>query len=167
MSTLSVSPDSVNSHPIDTVEQLAEFNEWAFDRRSNEEMAVQVPGTWCDYSLYFAWNDEMEAMHFTCAFDMRVDDSRYEQVYELLAIVNERLWLGHFGMWSEENLPMFRATLPLRGRKGVTVEQAEDMVETAIFECERFYPAFQYVIWGGKTATEAVEAAMIDTVGEA
>jgi len=91
----------------------------------------------------------------------------FEQVHELLAIINEKLWLGHFGMWADEGLPMFRTTLPLRGHNGVTVEQAEDLVETAIIECERFYPAFQYVIWGGKTALEAVEAAMIDTVGEA
>ena len=48
-------------HPLDTVEQLVEFNEWPFDRRNHEEMAVQVPGTWCDYSLYFAWNGDMEA----------------------------------------------------------------------------------------------------------
>jgi hypothetical protein len=41
------------------------------------------------------------------------------------------------------------------------------MVETALLECERFYPAFQYVIWGGKQAPDAIEAAMIDTVGEA
>lgn len=167
MATLNVSSETTNGHPIDTVEQLVEFNEWPFDRRNHEEMAVQVPGTWCDYSLYFAWNSDMEAMHFTCAFDMRVAEDQVEQVHELLAMVNEKLWLGHFGMWAEEGLPMFRTTLPLRGHPGVTVEQAEDLVETAILECERFYPAFQYVIWGGKTALEAVEAAMIDTVGEA
>jgi hypothetical protein len=167
MATLNISTENASGHPIDTVEQLVEFNDWSFDRRSHEEMAVQVPGTWCDYSLYFAWNSEMQAMHFTCAFDMRVSDDQFEQVHELLAMINEKLWLGHFGMWADEGLPMFRTTLPMRGHPGVTVEQAEDLVETAILECERFYPAFQYVIWGGKTAIEAVEAAMIDTVGEA
>ena len=34
-------------------------------------------------------------------------------------------------------------------------------------ECERFYPAFQYVIWGGKSAIDSISAAMVDTVGEA
>ena len=167
MTSLNVTHRPDNHHPIDIVEKLVEFNEWTFDRRSDEEMAVQVPGSWCDYSLYFAWNDEMEAIHFTCAFDMRVADSQAARVHELLALVNEKLWLGHFSIWVDEGLPMFRATLALRGQKGLTVEQTEDLIETALMECERFFPAFQYVIWGGKEATEAIESAMIDTVGEA
>ncbi len=167
MATLNTSLDNTFPHPLDTVEQLVELNEWSFDRHNHEEMVVQVPGTWCDYSLYFAWNSDMEAMHFTCAFDMRVTEEKREQVGILLAVINEKLWLGHFGLWGEGGLPMFRAALPLRGHPGVTVEQAEDLVETAIIECERFYPAFQHVIWGGKTVSEAVEAAMIETVGEA
>lgn len=167
MTSLDAASETNTHHPIDIVEQLVEFNEWTFDRRSNEEMAVQVPGSWCDYSLYFAWNDEMEAIHFTCAFDMRVSEDQLPRVQELLAMVNEKLWLGHFGVWTDEGLPMFRATLPLRGQQSLAVEQTEDMVETALLECERFYPAFQYVIWGGKQAPEAIEAAMIDTVGEA
>ena len=167
MTGLNAAHNTDTHHPIDIVEQLVEYNEWVFDRRSDEEMAVQVPGSWGEYSLYFAWNNEMEAIHFTCAFDMRVADKQASRVYELLALVNEKLWLGHFSIWVNEGLPMFRATLALRGQKCLTVEQTEDLVETALVECERFFPAFQYVIWGGKGAAEAIEAAMIDTVGEA
>ena len=79
MATLNVSLDSAFSHPLDTVEQLVIINEWPFDRHNHEEMAVQIPGTWCNYSLYFAWNGDMEAMHFTCAFDIRVTEEKREQ----------------------------------------------------------------------------------------
>jgi hypothetical protein len=41
------------------------------------------------------------------------------------------------------------------------------MVDIAITECERFFPAFQFLLWGGKSATEALQAAMLETVGEA
>ena len=47
------------------------------------------------------------------------------------------------------------------------MDEMEDLVETAIIECERFYPAFQYVVWAGKDPGEAIEAAMVETVGEA
>ena len=47
------------------------------------------------------------------------------------------------------------------------VAQVEDIVDAAISECERFYPAFQFVVWGGKAPGEALTAAMIDPVGEA
>jgi hypothetical protein len=46
-------------------------------------------------------------------------------------------------------------------------EQLADLLDITISECERFYPAFQYVIWGGKSPEEAVQAAIIDPVGEA
>ena len=98
---------------------------------------------------------------------MRVATDRRPLVYELLALVNDRLWLGHFSVWENEGVPMFRYAMPLRGANGLVTEQMEDLVETAIMECEKFYPAFQYVIWGGKTASEAFAAAMIETMGEA
>jgi hypothetical protein len=41
------------------------------------------------------------------------------------------------------------------------------LVESAIDECERFYPVFQFVLWGGKTPAEAIAAALIETQGEA
>ena len=62
---------------------------------------------------------------------------------------------------------LFRHTIPLRGVSGVSVEQLEDMVDTAVGECERLFPALQLVIWGGQKVEEAMAAAMMDTVGEA
>jgi len=167
MPSLTSASETSNQHPLDIIEQLVEYNEWAFDRRNDEELAVQAPGRWCDYSLHFAWNDAVDAMHFTCAFDMRIPDEKRAAIHELLASVNERLWLGHFSIWADEGLPMYRHALPLRGAPKPSLEQVEDLIETALIECERFYPAFQYVVWGGKSATEALDAALIETVGEA
>ena len=39
------------------------------------------------------------------------------------------------------------------------------MLVGAIHACERYYPAFQFVVWAGKTAAEAMSAAMFDTAG--
>ena len=63
--------------------------------------------------------------------------------------------------------PRLRAHSPLRGAQAPTIEQVQDMVETALYECERFYPAFQFVIWGGRSAKDAMAAALLETVGEA
>ena len=167
MGTASHIRETLAANPLDIVEKVAFARDWAFDRRSDDEMAIQAPGTWCDYSLYFAWNTEAVAVQFTCAFDMRVPPAKQARVHELLALVNENMWLGHFSLWSDEGLPMFRHALPLRGAGGPTVEQLDDIVETAIADCDRYYPAFQYVIWGDRTAAEAVAVALVDTMGEA
>lgn len=159
--------DEESANPLDLIEQLVCSNDWAFDRRSEEELAVEVPGQWCNYSLYFAWREALGAMHFTCAFDMKVPVTKHPQVYELLAAINEKLWIGHFSLWEEDCTPMFRHTSLIKGGFGLDPEQVEEIVDIAVSECERFYPAFQFLIWGGKTAKEAIAAAMLDTVGEA
>jgi hypothetical protein len=98
---------------------------------------------------------------------MRVPKAKRLPVHSLLAMVNEKMWLGHFDLWSEDGLPIFRHAMLLRGTQGATAEQIEDLVNVALSESERFYPAFQFVIWGGKPPEEAVAAALIDPVGEA
>ena len=154
-------------NPLDVVEQIVSANDWAFDRRSDSEMAAEAPGKWCDYGLYFSWSTEISAMHFTCAFDLKVPEKRRSALYELLALANEKLWIGHFGMDSDDGMPLFRHAVLLRGTAGASAESVEDMVDIAITECERFFPAFQFVLWGGKTPAEAMQAAMLECVGEA
>ncbi len=92
---------------------------------------------------------------------------RRTALYELLALANEKLWIGHFGMDSDDGMPLFRHSVLLRGARGASAESLEDMVDIAITECERFYPAFQFVLWGGKTPADALAAAMLECVGEA
>ena len=164
--TLTTSVDNA-ANPLDVMEQIVAANEWAFDRRSESEMAAEAPGQWCDYGLYFNWSHEISVMHFTCAFDMKVPEKQRPVLYELLALANEKLWLGHFGLESDDGMPVFRHAILLRGAPGASAESLEDMIDIAITECERFYPAFQFVLWGGKTPAEALAAAMLDCVGEA
>lgn len=165
--TLSRLPELEPSEPMDVIEQVVMANDWVFDRPNQQELAIHVPGRWCDYNVFCAWNGEADAMHFTVAFDTRVPKVRRSAIHELLALINGKLWMGHFAMWSEEGLLAFRHALPLRGCRGPSTEQVEDLLTNAIIDCDRFYPAFQHVIWGGKVPDEALAAAMIETVGEA
>ena len=155
------------TNPLDVLEQIVAANEWAFERRSDGEMAAEAPGKWCDYGLYFSWSAEISAMSFSCAFDMKVPPENRGKLFELLALANEKLWIGHFGLEGEEGVPVFRHAVLLRGARAASVESLEDMVDIALTECERFFPAFQFVLWGGKPPAEALAAAMLDCVGEA
>jgi hypothetical protein len=155
------------SNPLDLMEQIVGGYDWAFDRRTDTEMAAEAPGKWCDYGLYFSWSSEISAMHFTCTFDLKVPPTQRRALFELLALANEKLWIGHFGMDSEDGMPLFRHAVLLRGAPGASSESLEDMVDIALTECERFYPAFQFVLWGGKSPAEALEAAMLECAGEA
>src|SRR3546814_12836128 len=105
--------------------------------------------------MYFVWLEDRNTPYFTCAWDHRVPEDKQSGVTELLALVNEKMWLGHFDLTSDERMPMFRYTLLTRGWQGPSVEQLEDLVDIALCACERFYPAFQFVVWAGQTPQQA------------
>ncbi len=46
-------------------------------------------------------------------------------------------------------------------------QQVERLLVTAIEACDRYFQAFQFVVWAGKSANEALEGALFETVGEA
>lgn len=167
MQTLLNEQRSATENPIDLIEEIVDAHDWAHDRAGRDELFAEVSGRWCNYRLLFFWQAEIAAMQFACQFDMRVPTGRRSAVYELLGVINEKLWLGHFDLDPDEGTPTFRHTTLLRGVKGASAEQMEDLVDIALVEAERFYPAFQFVIWGGKNAEEAIAAAILDTVAEA
>ena len=134
------------SNPLDLFERLAALNDWSFDRDSEDELSVSVTGGWSEYHVAITWRGE---------------------VLQLVSLVNEQLWLGHFDLWSSESVVMYRHALLLSGGAEPTEEQAIALVKAAVEACERYYQAFQFVVWAGKTAKEGLEGAMLETMGEA
>lgn len=156
-----------NEHPLDVVERLASENEFAFDRDHEDEIAISTRGEWADYHVAFTWLTDVEAMHVACAFDLKVPDRRRAEVLQLVSMINEQLWVGHFDLWSRENVVMFRHSLVLSGGAEATGAQCAALLENAVDSCDRFYQAFQFVVWANKTAKEAFEGALFETEGEA
>ncbi|SHM29924.1 type III secretion system chaperone family protein [Roseibium suaedae] len=154
-------------NPVDTIETIAALNEWMFERSNDDEITITVGGYWCDYHISFSWMEELEALHLACAFDLKVPEARKTEIVRLLALANEQLWMGHFDLWNQEGLVMFRQSLLLAGGAEANPAQIEGMLSNALESCERYFQAFQFVIWAGKTASEAVETALFETVGEA
>ncbi len=154
-------------NPLDTIERLASLNDWAFDRDNDDEISVAVSGRWAEYHVAVTWLAGVEAMHIACAFDMKVPERRRAEILQLIALANEQLWVGHFDLWSAENVVMFRHSLLLSGGLEPTDEQAAAMLKAAIEACERYFQSFQFVVWAGKSAREAIEGALLDTAGEA
>jgi hypothetical protein len=48
-----------------------------------------------------------------------------------------------------------------------TVRQCEAMLKAALEGCERYYQAFQFVVWAGKESREALVSTMFETQGQA
>ena len=165
MATAELGRDRI-MNPVDQMERTAHENDWACDRSSEDELTLIVAGTWTDYHVSINWRDDLESLHIACAFDFKVPDSRLNEIYRLIAQINEQLWLGHFDLWTQEGLIMFRHALMLNGSLA-TPRQCEAMLKAALESCERYYQAFQFVVWAGKESREALVSTMFQTEGQA
>ncbi len=154
------------TNPIDLVEQVAHDHDWACERTADDELTLVVGGSWTDYHVSLNWRHDLEALHLACAFDFKVPENRLSEVYRLVAQINEQLWVGHFDLWTQEGLIMFRHALMLNGSVA-TPGQCDAILKAALDACERYYQAFQFVVWAGKESREALVSTMFHTEGQA
>ena len=105
------------TNPVDMVEHIATINDWAFERSAPDELTLSVSGSWCDYHISLTWRDDLEALHLACAFDCKVTKPRLNEIYRLIALINEQLWLGHFDLWKEDGMLLYRHGLLLAGAR--------------------------------------------------
>src|SRR5215471_2210137 len=99
------------THPLDMLEQAVEENGWPFERSGKDEINLSVAGRWCDYHFCFSWRDDLQSLHVSVSFDMRVARERRSEIVELLASINAQLWLGHFDLFSEDGAVLYRHVL--------------------------------------------------------
>lgn len=153
-------------HPIDMIETMATHREWPFERGTQDDMNLCVAGGHCDYHIAISWRPDLGGLHLACVLDTRAPKTKRSEVHELLALINEQLWLGHFDVWSSDGAILFRNTILVSG-EGLSEMQCDDLITHAVESCERFFPAFQFLIWGGFSPQAALEGSMFETQGEA
>ena len=154
-------------HPVDIIERIASHNHWSFDRDEQDEISISVSGGWTDYNIAFTWLADVEALHVACAFDLKVPAARLMDLASLIALVNEQLWIGHFDIWPNDGVIMFRHAILLAGGAELNGHQCQTVLAGAVRACERYYQAFQFVVWAGKTGPEALSSIMLETQGRA
>lgn len=155
--------------PIDMLETYYAAHGWSHERH-DEEIVATVKGSWTEYELRALWRDEDRVLQFLAFPDVKVAEDRRTAIYETIGLVNEQLWLGHFELWSSSGILLYRHAAMIDGdddEATLSLAGCETLVENAIDECERFYPVFQFVLWGGKSPRDALAAAMVETQGEA
>ncbi|MEO0500096.1 MAG: YbjN domain-containing protein [Pseudomonadota bacterium] len=154
--------------PLDMLAHYFEANGWTFERLGEDEIVAKVDGSWTGYQLRALWREDERVLQVIALPDVRVPGEKRLAILETLGLVNEQMWLGHFEMWSSDGTLAFRHGVLLEeGSGGISLIQTETVVEAAIDECERYYPVFQFVLWGEKAPKEALDAALVDTAGEA
>jgi hypothetical protein len=158
---------SEDLHPIDIVESLAAERAWDFDRIAEDQIAMAIEGSWRTYSVTLAWAPQDETLRLVCAFEMAPPTRRQGAVYKTMALANDKSWSGAFVLWPEQKMMVYRYSLNCAGGASAGSAQINAMVRNAVAACERFYPAFQLVAWGGDTPEKALGIAMAEAYGRA
>lgn len=159
--------DGNEAEPLDMLASYFEANNWSFEYNGDDEIAAKTQGSWTEYEIRAIWREEDQVLQLLVLPDIRVPDEKRGAIYETIGLINEQLWMGHFELWSNSGVVLFRHGALLGNGETLSLEQAQLLVEAALDECERFYPVYQFVLWGGKTPAEAIVASMIETRGEA
>lgn len=159
--------EAEDAAPVEMLGNLFEAHGWPCEYASDDEVCSEIPGSWTTYQVRGIWRVEDRVLQLLCLPEIRVSDEKRRAAYELLALINEQLWLGHFDIWSQGGVLLYRHGLMLGDDGLLSIDMAQAAVDAAVAECDRFYPAFQFVLWGDKSPRDALDAALVDAAGEA
>lgn len=150
---------------LDVVEDMLVAEGYIHSREGADEIRFVAKGSWCDYQMWFTPAPEAECLHLCLTFDARVPEGLRAAAAQLLLLVNERSAIGHFDLWADDGTIAWRHAILTVDMP--SVESLAILVSLAIAAAERFYPAINGLMWGGKSATEAVDTCLFDTIGRA
>ncbi|MEG9862062.1 MAG: YbjN domain-containing protein [Parvularculales bacterium] len=170
--------DGMSIHnPLDMIEQLASGREWLSDRRGDAELILWLSGAQATHelNLYLGHNTGLSSrlspsdaldLQAVCLLDLKISPDRNTEALTLLAHINARLWFGHFDLWIDDGVILFRYGLTIEsGETGV--RQCEALIQCSYEACETYTPAFHYLSHAEISAEQALAACMFETAGEA
>ncbi|MEL6112937.1 MAG: YbjN domain-containing protein [Pseudomonadota bacterium] len=153
--------------PLDLIEHVAVSLDLDCERVDDTELHLVTKGAWRDTGIWFTWRPELSTLQLGAPLDLKVPEGRMADAFRLVGQVNERLWVGHYDLWSEDQSLVYRnaAILPENGY--LDPQQAEILIKATSEAVERFFPAFNFLIWGEKSPEDALQSAMFETRGSA
>ena len=156
------------SNPLDAVEDLFHSYEWNFQRKTNDEIHVDVAGQYDTYHLTLLWDEESNCLQFIAQYSFPIHQDNSHVAAEALMRMNERLWLGHFIICPKTHIAALRHTSLFRGFfHGSGAEQIEDLIDIAIKQAEQSFPVFD---WLAQMITEQdnspLDLVLMQTQGE-
>jgi hypothetical protein len=157
----------VTDGAMDVVEQTVLGAGWAAERTEEGVLHCASNTKWGEFGGMFVWRDEPPSLNFSLTLDLRAPHAKQTAIADLLRRINERLWLGHFDYWNEDGVAVYRHTIPMLDRIAPDPGEIAAILGAALDAADQFLPAFNFVVWAGKSPEEAVNAVVFETHGEA
>lgn len=169
--------------PLDMVESILTEEGLEFERTPEGDLGFALVGDWRTYEMWFSWRPEGECLQLCCSLDVEsgagqpLEASRLAGLYELLCLVNQHVWFGHFEAFRDPEAEkdsgfgaydvIFRHSVALNPLERASVAAGAHMINSAAEAVDRFYPAFDFWFKGAESAHAAFAACLFETAGEA
>ncbi|MBR1648662.1 MAG: YbjN domain-containing protein [Alphaproteobacteria bacterium] len=157
----------IGGNPIDEIEDFLNTNAYTPERRSQNEIVVEIQGKWNDMLLFFSFEENMRCLHISCLMNIENQIVGANKIYELLAMINDDIWVGHFSYWMAEKMPVYRHSIFYDEHDDRFKDQIAKIVNIAVKECERMYPIFNVVLTKGMEPSQALYPLLMETSGQA
>ncbi len=170
--------------PLDMVESILTEEGLEFERTPEGDLGFALSGDWRTYEMWFSWRPEGECLQLCCSLDVEsgagqaLETARLGGLYELLCLVNQHVWFGHFEVFRDAEAEkagadygaydvIFRHSLALNPLERTSIVASAHMINSAAEAVDRFYPAFDFWFKGAASAQDAFAACLFETAGEA
>ena len=84
-----------------------------------------------------------------------------------MGLINEKLWIGHFDITNNNGIPAYRHTVFSSSNNDLLHKKLEDLLDIGIYECEKYYPSFQQVLFEEISPKEALKLSNFEVIGRA
>ena len=159
--------DSRTEGSIATATDFADRRGWSVKRVDANNAILRASGVWKTYDLAVSRIPHREAVLIVCAFELRQSRDRTDAVLETMRRHNDRLLFGHFSLSVEAGVVSFRYALPASDEGEGLDSTLDRMLDLAVRECDRFYPALRLSASANLEPSRALASAMMDPVGRA
>lgn len=165
--------------PLELVESILTEEGLEFERTPEGDLGFALSGDWRTYEMWFSWRPEGDCLQLCCSLDVeggtgrRLTPERLPGLYELVGLVNQHVWFGHFEVFRDEedgvtvHEVVYRHTLAISLPDRAALLSGAHMINSAAEAVDRFYPAFDFWLKGAQTAQDAFNACLFETRGEA
>jgi len=170
--------------PLEMVESILTEEGLEFERTPEGDLGFALAGDWRTYEMWFSWRPEGECLQLCCSMDVEsgagkpLEIGRLAGLFELLCLVNQHVWFGHFevfrdpeGEGADKTLGsydvIFRHTVALNPLERTAIAASAHMINSAAEAVDRFFPAFDFWFKGVNTPGDAFAACLFETQGEA
>ncbi len=153
--------------PLEVLEQMGRGLSYECERIDECELHIVHPGAWREIGIWFTWRQELSTLQMGAPLDLKAPETKINEISRLITMVNERLWIGHYDLWSDDLAIVYRNSAVLPENARLDSLQAEMLLKGTAEAIERFYPAFNFLIWGDKSPEDALQSSMFETKGTA